>query len=236
MKRTYGRVAGEGLAGLSRTLSVLPLSPLAEGSHHGPMNRHTAFFRVRGRDAARTQRQHGSVDVLPDGPATGHTTLLFVGSDGPHQLSASCNGRCIRLAVRLRSSSLDRQLAHGCAPESNKLLAVRAQVLVTPDMRQALADLWGNLSTRALQFPVMRDLRVPLNREAIAACRAQIDEVRSGLLRRCPISAQGVATASQLLRDGSGPIYNRHLSTDHLDAALREAITKLDPLWDLEAV
>jgi hypothetical protein len=103
-------------------------------------------------------------------------------------------------------------------------------------MRHALADLWGNLLTRALQFPAMRDPRVPLNREAIAACKGQIDELRSGLLGRYPVSAQGVATASQLLRDGRGPIYNRHLSADHLDAALSQAITQLDPLWELEAV
>jgi hypothetical protein len=103
-------------------------------------------------------------------------------------------------------------------------------------MRQALADLWGNLLTGALQFPAMRDPRVPLNREAIAACKGQIDDLRSGLLGRYPVSAQGVATASQLLRDGSGPIYNRRLSADHLDAALSRAITQLDPLWELEAV
>src|SRR3974390_137881 len=108
-----------------------------------------AFFRTNVRDSARTQRQQGCVPAWPDGSSTGRTTLLLVSSDGPHRLSASSSGWSIRLAVRLRASSLDRQLAHGRAPESNRLLALRAQVLVTPVMRQALADLWGNLLTQA---------------------------------------------------------------------------------------
>jgi hypothetical protein len=52
------------------------------------------------------------------------------------------------------------------------------------------------------------------------------------LVMSVPIPARRVAMASALLRDGTGPIYNRDSTVD-LHEALREAIVQLDPTTSL---
>jgi hypothetical protein len=49
-----------------------------------------------------------------------------------------------------------------------------------------------------------------------------------------PVPAQGVAQASWLLSDGTGPLYNRACTTD-LAAALRRVVELLDPSSRLAA-
>ncbi len=74
----------------------------------------------------------------------------------------------------------------------------------------------------------MRNLRVTLNCESITTCESEIQEMVDVLLNPRPISARGVATASRLLCDGTGPVYNRSRSAT-LGTALRGAIDQLDP-------
>lgn len=73
----------------------------------------------------------------------------------------------------------------------------------------------------------MRDPRAPFNRRAIIECASDIQEMLKALLAPLPVPARGPAMASWLLRDGAGPIYNRHRS-GALGAALRETIAQLD--------
>jgi len=153
-------------------------------------------------------------------------TLLVIDANDSHQLTARCNRRWIRLATRLLSSSLDRKLAQGRSPESSRLLAARAQVLVSPASRRELVDSWENLLVQARRPPVMRNPRVLCNREYITACESDIREMLNALLAPLPSSARGTAMVSWLLRDGTGPIYNRRLSGD-LGITLREAIAQL---------
>ncbi len=75
-----------------------------------------------------------------------------------------------------------------------------------------------------------RTPRTPLNRQAIVGCRAALAEVRDRLLGLSPVPARGVATVGCLLRDGTGPLYNRRLSAHGLDAVLRQIAGQLDPL------
>ena len=74
----------------------------------------------------------------------------------------------------------------------------------------------------------MRNPRVLCNREFIIACESDIREMQNALLAPLPSPARGTAMASWLLRDGTGPIYNRRLSGD-LGITLRETIAQLGP-------
>jgi hypothetical protein len=225
-----------GLAGLSRTMSIMPLS-LADVCTHDGLVTTAGFFRVIAHDSTgeerrsdRRQRRQArrSMRLQPEGPSTGPTTLLLIDPHDPQQLTARFNRRWARLFARLLASSLDRQLAQGRSPESNRLLAARAQVLVSPTMRRALAQNWANLLVQARIPPVVRDPRVPLNRDYIIAREPDIQQMLNALLAPLPAQARGAAMASWLLSDGTGPLYDRRRSAD-LGIALRESIAQLDP-------
>lgn len=70
--------------------------------------------------------------------------------------------------------------------------------------------------------------RVPLRRDRIVAAAADIRELQRSLRASAPVPARGVAIASTLLADGTGPLYNRNSRVD-LRVAVREAIEHLDP-------
>jgi len=154
-------------------------------------------------------------------------TLLLIDPDDPWQLTALSHRRWVHVVARLLASTLDYQLAEGRSPESHRLLAARAHVLVSPVRRRELVDSWENLLIQARRSPVMRDPRVPFNRQAIIECESDIQEMLKALLTPLPVPARGTAMASWLLRDGAGPIYNRRRSGD-LGITLRETITQLD--------
>jgi len=161
------------------------------------------------------------------GTARGPATLLLTDPDNPEQLAARHHRRWICLAARLFAFTLDRQLAQGCPPEAHQLLAARAQVLVSPVMRRELVDSWEHLLVQARRSPVMRDPRAPFNRQAIVQCECDIQEMLRALLSPLPIPARGMAMARWLLRNGAGPVYNRHRSGE-LGATLRQTIAQLD--------
>jgi hypothetical protein len=98
---------------------------------------------------------------------------------------------------------------------------------VSPVERSGIVDRWENLLVQAHRPLVMRGPRVPFNRQRIIECDSQIREMLDALLVTEPVPARGPAMASWLLRDGTGPIYNRRSSGD-LGSALRETITQLD--------
>lgn len=102
-----------------------------------------------------------------------------------------------------------------------------AQVLVSPVMRRELAHSWEHLLVQARRPPVMRDSRAPFNRRAIIECECEIQVMLKALLMPLPVPARGTAMASRLLREGEGPIYNRHRSGE-LGASLRETTAQLD--------
>jgi len=132
------------------------------------------------------------------------------------------------LVVRVLASSLDRQLAGGRPPESGRLLAARAQVLVSPTTRRALAQSFDNVTAHARRTPAMRDPRMPLNRRSIIACEREIREMRDALLTPLPAPARGAAMASWLLSDGTGPLFDGHRSIE-LQSTIRQVIAQLDP-------
>ncbi len=165
--------------------------------------------------------------VQREGPGEKPVTLLLIDPDDPRQLTALSHRRWIHIVARLLASTLDRQLAEGRSPESHGLLAARAHVLVSSVTRRELVDSWENLLVQARRSPVMRDPRVPFNRQAIIECESDIQVMLKALMTPLPVPARGKAMASWLLRDGAGPIYNRRRSVD-MRTTPRETITQLD--------
>ena len=159
-------------------------------------------------------------------------TLLLIDPESPTPLTVRSNAPWVRLAVRLLASTLDRQLAEGRPPESNRLLAARALELVAPATRAALAQNWAHLLKTARTPPPVGAHRVPLNRDGIVACAAEVHQILNALVDPLPPPARGAAMVSWLLRDGTGPLYDRRRSAE-LAASLREVTAQLDPALSL---
>jgi hypothetical protein len=95
-------------------------------------------------------------------------------------------------------------------------------------MRHALAQGWRTVLVRAGRAPGGRSSRVALPRQSIEACESEIRAMVDALTRGAPLPVRGVATASWLLTDGSGPLYQCG-QPEELRAVLRRASVQLDP-------
>jgi hypothetical protein len=137
-----------------------------------------------------------------------------------------------RLLARLLAASLDGRLAAGESPESARLLAARAQAIVSPAKRAELARHFERLLDVARQPPRAPRRVIPLRREAIIGAAPAIRELAARLRVSLPVSARGVAAALTLLTEGGGPLYSGHAPVS-LEAALRGAIAWLDPALPL---
>ena len=134
----------------------------------------------------------------------------------------------VLVGAKLRGASLDDKLAEGHAPDTSPLLAARAQLLVSLTKRRALSENWLDLLIQVRRPFSPLDPRVPIVRGRIIGAQAQVEALAEALLTPMPTS-RGVAMASSLLSDGSGPIYNSACSVD-LASTLREIIAHLDPV------
>ena len=169
-----------------------------------------------------------SADTAPR-PAARHTLVLgdpFVLR--PYRLAD-------RLHARLLGASLDHQLAAGCPPESNRLLAARAQDIVSLPRRTSVARSWEHLLRAARGGPAVPTRAVPLNAAAILAAEPAIREVVDRLTAPLPVTARGVAAATIPLTDAASPVYGRQRPTALADL-LDVAITQLDPAQPLIGV
>jgi hypothetical protein len=133
-----------------------------------------------------------------------------------------------RMLARALGASLDQQLATGCPPESSRLLAARAQAIVSLPRRTSLARSWDHLLRVARRGPARRTPGVPLNAAAILAAEPTIRELVERLTAPLPVTAQGVAVATIPLTDATSPLYGRR-GPDALADLLDAAITQLDP-------
>ena len=164
------------------------------------------------------------------------TERLFVllpdGSSAPLTVIARGGGFRDRMIVRWRSLALDSQLAAGLSPDDERLRAMRADALVTPKCRRRLAKRYEALVGEARRGPAFPDPRQPLARRRILAAEDELGRLAQALRSPLPVPARGVALASLLLTDGTGPVYNP-LSQRSLNEALRDSIRYLDPTVEL---
>jgi hypothetical protein len=137
-----------------------------------------------------------------------------------------------RMLARALGASLDRELAAGRPPESARLLAARAEYIVSIPSRQAVARNWDRLLRVAHRAPAARMPAAPLCTDRIAAAEPAIHALIECLTTPLPVTAQGVAMASLPLTDGTGPVYSRHSAVSLADL-LSAATAHLDPAQPL---
>jgi len=127
-----------------------------------------------------------------------------------------------RILSFLRSSHLDRQLASGVPPGWSRSLATRARSITTTERCRTLAEDWEHLLDACRRPAAVLTSRLPLCRDRILGTEAEIRDMLAALSEARLQSAAGVAKASLLLRDGTGPLYNQRCTTD-LGAAIQNA-------------
>jgi regulator of extracellular matrix RemA (YlzA/DUF370 family) len=132
-----------------------------------------------------------------------------------------------RFAARRLAGSLDRELARGVAPASRASLAVRAHAQIGPPARVAMAARLERVVHDARVGRRSRAARVPVRRGQVLAAAEHFETLARRLLGPEPVSARGVAEVQVLLRDGSGPLYDRDAAED-LRAAVARALHDLD--------
>jgi hypothetical protein len=140
-----------------------------------------------------------------------------------------------RLLARVLAPSLDRQLASGRPAGSSRALANRAEHLTSPEGRRELVQRWAAVLDRAGRPPALLTSRAPLSRGALAAAEQDVREMLAVLAGDLPIDARGAATASWLLSDGTGPLYNLR-SPVNLGAVVREATQQLDAFAEVSCL
>jgi hypothetical protein len=113
------------------------------------------------------------------------------------------------------ATRLDRELAAGISPETSATLAARATALTSTKARSDLATSVQRILAAAGQpspgppAPADRPARLPLNRAQISGSATPLATLAGTLAAPGPVPVQGVAMVSQLLADGTGPLYRR---------------------------
>jgi hypothetical protein len=114
------------------------------------------------------------------------------------------------------AARLDRELAAGASPEASVSLATRAIRLTSMKFRRDLArSVQRILAAAAEPAAVMPSLavaahppRLPLRRARISQSALALAKLADHLAETGPVPVQGVAMISQLLADGTGPLYH----------------------------
>ncbi len=130
-----------------------------------------------------------------------------------------------RILARLRTMSLDEQLAAGTSPESNVLLALHAARLSQPNQRRRLA---GSLRAIALAAQQSRRTRAPIDREGVRLVLGELEAVATRLDTNEPIDVSGIARVRALLENGGSPLYRRS-QAGLLQRELVSALDAFDP-------
>ena len=114
-----------------------------------------------------------------------------------------------RAIARLRAQQLDRALAGGERSDKTEALALRATRLTAGPFRRSIAKSYRHILRQAREDPKPSRARIVPSRDRVIAARHELTEVARALTQPGPVAARGVAQALLLLRDGTGPMYNR---------------------------
>jgi len=125
-----------------------------------------------------------------------------------------------RILARSAAARLDSALARGAPPEASVSLAARAARLTsTPFRRDLAASLRrillavgepgepGEPVAARSPFGAARPVRVPLRPAPISRSAPLLADLASRLLEPGPVPVRGVAMVTELLADGTGPLY-----------------------------
>ena len=140
-----------------------------------------------------------------------------------------------RVLARCAASRLDRELAAGTSPEASASLAARAIQLTSMTFRRDLAASMHRILTAAGDPPAVMPSPAAVPPPRLPLSRAQINQLAGPLARLAgqlaapgPVPVQAAAMASQLLADGTGPLYHpvRRDDLDDLIENLTRALTR----------
>lgn len=176
----------------------------------------------------------GMVLVMALLQAPSPSPLLIAASSDPLRITARRRRPWDRLVAKARSLTLDAELAGGCAPDTERRRLVRAEMLASRRTRVALADGWELVLARSVRPRRAGLARIPLQYQQVRAAEAAIRGLVWALRSGRAVNVQGVAMASLLLTDGTGPLYNPAPSED-LRADIKAALDHLDPMTLLRA-
>ncbi len=126
-----------------------------------------------------------------------------------------------RVRARLRTTSLDEQLAAGASPESDVFLAVHAARVYRQDQRRRLA---ADLRAVASAAQGSRRTKAPIDRQSIRLALVELETVATRLETDGPIDISGIARVRALLSNGGSPLYRR----SHPARLQRELTAALD--------
>jgi hypothetical protein len=138
------------------------------------------------------------------------------------------------LATAMQAPAADRAAAPAdrAAAPADRAAAPAADRSLAPALGRSPvspADRSPAHGARGPQMLAARRPRVPICRDRVRESAEELEDLIRRLLAHGPVAARGVALASALLSDGSGPLYHR-ANPDDLRARVREAVTALDPL------
>jgi hypothetical protein len=165
-------------------------------------------------------------DTHTGGPAGQEATRHVLLRDDQARLTLRRLRPWHRLLARAAAARLDRQLAAGTPPETSASLAARAIALTSTKARRDLAASVHRILAAAGHQPAARPARLPLNRAQITQSAVPLTTLAACLAAPGPAPAQGVAIISQLLADGTGPLY-RQAPGDDLSAIIATATRAL---------
>jgi hypothetical protein len=116
----------------------------------------------------------------------------------------------LRLRVAAAQVSLDHAIAAGRPLDSDEL-ELRARQLVSPRSREQIAAGIHHAIARAEEPPArLPRARVLIQRAAVSDARGRLLELASELRSDRPVTARGVARASELISDGASPVFSKH--------------------------
>src|ERR1700760_49521 len=134
-------------------------------------------------------------------------TVLLASDREPHApLARRCRLRH-RVRAHVRALKLDRALAAGKSPDSELLLSLRAETMISMANRHALARALRRAVTDAARPLRPLGPALPLARREIRQHRDLMHELADALDRNVPVDLRGLAAVEVLLKDGAGPLY-----------------------------
>jgi hypothetical protein len=134
----------------------------------------------------------------------------------------------VRLKTWWRRRRYDERLAAGDDPASSGELSLRAAQLRSPARRIRLASFLDHVVSEAFSERPGFTTQAPVRRADVRSCADELSALARRLRERPAVNVRGVAIASQLLNDGTSPLY-----TETGPSALRDvvhsALLALDP-------
>jgi hypothetical protein len=128
----------------------------------------------------------------------------------------------VRVLARLQAPWLDLALASGVDPAGSPQLERRAAHLLSHLNRVRVVGALRQSRRSAGTRIDPRDPRVPVDPEEVRIAERQLVELEELLIGTTPVYCRGVAMASQIVSEGTGPLYRPQRRGE-----LRERVAKV---------